>query len=191
MLLWVLWATLANWLKPRMGVWEPLIYSLLVRSTGDNQTCNWHLGRGGILMGLSPWTELNCRTPSCCGRIGWWCKKKTPHIEIGVRIEVVTSWHLVCRWAHEGKRSKSLFGRSPRGQSVTWETMLASLLVLPKNPGTLSEGVGGAGARSPAGSLGANRPQPPSHKAMRSQLSRGTILHWVPNTNTPAPGSSC
>ena len=36
MFLWVLWATVTNYLNPREGSLEPLIYSMLVRSTGNN-----------------------------------------------------------------------------------------------------------------------------------------------------------
>ena len=36
MFLWVMWATLANKQNPRRGLLEPLIYSQLFRSSGDN-----------------------------------------------------------------------------------------------------------------------------------------------------------
>lgn len=49
--LWVLWATLANWSSPRRGSWEPQIYSLLVRSTGNNLALGLasEVGEGQVL----------------------------------------------------------------------------------------------------------------------------------------------
>ena len=86
---WILWATLANWLNLKRGSWELLIYSWLVRSTGDKlhlqlacEGGEWSCGAELLTCGI--WCHLqvhsvriNCRMPS------WSCRellglRKTP-----------------------------------------------------------------------------------------------------------------
>ena len=102
MFLRVLWAILGNWSNPRRRSLEPQVYGLLVRSTGDKPGLTAGIWSGRwthsyetepTAQGVScyPWVnhvriDLNCRTPSWCLRITWWCGRNSPNphaLELG------------------------------------------------------------------------------------------------------------
>lgn len=101
-------------IKPKEESWKPLIYSWLVRSTGENldlllaseiggwgvHSCRTKALTCGIwwcnLQGESTRSELNCRTHRGCQRIAWWCGGKSQR-GIGIRI-MVTAYTLVQRF---------------------------------------------------------------------------------------------
>lgn len=56
----------SNSLNPRRGLWDPQIYSQLVKNTGDNLACDCHL-KWEQSYGVS--IDLNYRIPGWCSLV--------------------------------------------------------------------------------------------------------------------------
>ena len=90
MFLWALWITPADWLNLRRMLWEPPIYSWLVRSAGDNLDTpeDWTLNLW--TMRQSPGSvkiELSCKIPSswCLENcLVVWRNPQSPHSHTGI-----------------------------------------------------------------------------------------------------------
>ena len=117
MFLWVLWAALANWSNSRKkGLWEPLIHSQLVRSTGllglrlASEGSGWRsCGTEALTCGISLhlWVdsvrnELNCGTsswrPECClFGLGWGKPFPTCTLELVTRTNIYCCNESACK----------------------------------------------------------------------------------------------